>query len=97
MSVWAGEQPWSLRRRAATAIALLAFLSLGFGYYRLCIATGYVMAWSFLAGFLPAMPIAAIAAKTRRTGWSRIADAAAFAIYFWFSGLLPGWKTDFEA
>jgi outer membrane protein assembly factor BamB len=97
VSVWAGVQPWSLRRRGATALALLAFVSLGYGYYRLCTATGYVMAWSFLAGFLPAMPFAAIAAKTRRRWLSRIADAVAFAIYFWFSGLLPGWKTDFEA
>jgi len=92
VSVWAGEQPWSLRRRGITALALLAFLTLGYAYYRLCLATGFVMGWCFLAGFLPAMPVAAIAAKTNRR-WLRFAsDAVAFGIYFWCSGLLPAWK-----
>lgn len=92
VSVWAGEQPWSLRRRAATGAVLLAFLTLAYGYYQLCVATGFVMAWSFLAGFLPAMPVAALAAKSRRRWLGWLADAVAFAAYFWCSGLLPDWK-----
>ena len=94
--IWAGLQPWSLRRRLASGIAILAFLGLCYGYYRLCTATGYVMAWSYLAGFLPAMPLAVLAAKTNRWWIRWLADAAGFAIYFWCSGLLPSWKAAFE-
>ena len=91
ISVWAGLQPWSLRRRFWSGLSILGFLGLGYGYYKLCSATGYVMGWSFLVGFLPAMPAAVLAVKTRHRwlGWT--ADAMGFAVYFWCSGLLPGW------
>jgi hypothetical protein len=90
--VWAearrGEQGPRLAARAVT----LLFLAACYGYYRLCWEVGYVVAWGFLAGFLPAAPAAVIAARAR-TPWVKwSADAAAFAVYFWASGLLPGWK-----
>ena len=55
-------------------------------------AIGYVMGWSFLAGFLSAMPIAVLAVKSRMWWLSWSAEAVGFAVYFWCSGLLPGWK-----
>jgi outer membrane protein assembly factor BamB len=96
ISAWAGNEPWSLRRRGATAAALVVFLGLGYGYFRLCSATGFVIGWSFLAGFLPAMPLAAFAAKTRLRWLAGVLDLAAFVVYFWFSGLLPTWKSGWE-
>lgn len=71
---------------------LVLFVVICYGYYRLCLSIGYVMAWGFLGGFLPAAPFAIIATRTRHR-WLRLAmDALAFTVYFWFSGLLPAWK-----
>jgi len=42
------------------------------------------------------MPAAALAVETRRCWLSLLAEGAAFAIYFWCSGLLPMWKGDWE-
>jgi hypothetical protein len=51
-----------------------------------------VLAWGFLAGFLPAAPLAVLAARVR-WWWLRMpADAAAFTTFYWAGGLLPGWK-----
>ena len=94
--IWAGLKPWSLRRRLVSGLAILSFIALCYGYYRLCVATGYVMGWSYLAGFLPAMPLTVLAAKTQRPWLRWVADAAGFAVYFWCSGLLPGWKSALE-
>jgi outer membrane protein assembly factor BamB len=80
------------RPRLAARGVLLLFLALCYGYYRLCLEVGYVMAWSFLAGFLPIVPIAVVAARTRRAWLRALADGAAFTAYYWLSGLLPGWK-----
>lgn len=95
VSAWAGLQPWSLRRRLWSGLAILTFGALGFGYYNLCLAVGYVMGWGYLAGFLPAMPFAVLAVKARRQWLSWPADVAGFAVYFWCSGLFPGWKAAF--
>jgi hypothetical protein len=94
MSDWAGQQPWSLRRRLWSGLSVLAFVALCYSYYRLCVATGYVMGWSFLAGFLPAMPAAVVAVKSRRRYLAWTADVVGFVVYFWCSGLLPGWKAN---
>ena len=55
-------------------------------------AVGYVMAWGFLAGLLPAAPVAIVAAYSQRRWLSVPAEGIAFAAYFWAGGLLPGWK-----
>lgn len=92
--VWAEAMPDRGRGwpRLAARVAVLWFVAVCYGYYRLCLEVGYTMAWGFLAGFLPAAPAAVVAAKARRTWVRVIADAAGFVAYFWASGLLPGWK-----
>jgi outer membrane protein assembly factor BamB len=91
-SVWAEVQPNKRRSRMVSRLVMLAFLAICFGYYRLCMAVGYVMAWGFLAGFLPAAPAAIVAARSRRVWIKVIADVVGFAIYFWFSAMMPAWK-----
>jgi outer membrane protein assembly factor BamB len=88
----AGSRPRTTRTRATSGGVTLLFLGLCLGYYRLCVVTGYVMAWGFLAGFLPAAPFAVVAVGANRRWVRTLADAAGFAVYFWASGLLPGWK-----
>ena len=92
VGAWAKVPPKRMGRRIAARAALLAFLALGFGYYRLCLAVGYVMAWGFLAGLLPAAPAALVAAHARNRWLRMFAEVGAFPVYFWASGLLPGWK-----
>ena len=88
--VWARDR--GRRERVAARAALALFAVACYGYYRLCLAVGYVMAWGFLAGLLPAAPFALGAARATDRGVRAAADAAGFAVYFWASGLLPGWK-----
>jgi hypothetical protein len=91
--VWA--EAWPGRRpRLAARLVTLAFLGLCYGYYRLCLAVGYPVAWGFLAGFLPAALPAVLAARGRRWWLRAPAEAVAFAVYFWAGGLLPGWKVE---
>jgi len=95
VSDWAGRRPRSWRNRLPSAAMAFAFIGLCYGYYKLCAAIGYVIAWGFLAGFLPAMPVAVVAIRGRRRRLCWLADGAGFAIYFWCSALLPGWKSHF--
>jgi outer membrane protein assembly factor BamB len=90
--VWAESQPAKNRPRLVSRGVMLLFLALCYGYYRLCLAVGYVMAWGFLGGFLPAAPFAIVATKARRRAVALLADAVAFTVYFWASGMLPGLK-----
>jgi outer membrane protein assembly factor BamB len=92
VGAWAEARPGQRRPRLAARAALLLFLTGCYGYYRLCLAVGYVMAWSFLTGFVPAAPAAIIAARTRRPWLRTFADVVGFSVYFWTSGLFPGWK-----
>lgn len=82
----------SWRARLAARLLLVAFAALCYGYYRLCLAVGYVMAWGFLAGLLPAIPFAVAAARAGNRWVRAAAEVLGFAVYFWASGLLPGWK-----
>jgi hypothetical protein len=80
------------RCRLLARLALLLFGGFCCGYFRLCLAVGYAMAWSFLGGFVVAAPFALIAVRAQRR-WVRWgANAIGFTIYFWVSGLMPGWK-----
>jgi outer membrane protein assembly factor BamB len=88
----AGARPRDRRVQwAARAVGLL-FVGLCFGYYQACVAVGYLMAWSFLAGFLPAAPAAVVAARSNRAWVGFLADGVGFSVFFWAGGLLPGWK-----
>jgi hypothetical protein len=89
---WAESKKEKGRPRIASRLVTLAFLALCFGYYRLCLAVGYVVVWGYLAGFLPAALPAVVAARARRPWLAAAADVAAFAVYFWTSGLLPAYK-----
>lgn len=80
------------KRQVAPRLALFAFTAVCWGYYRLCLAVGFAMAWGFLAGFVPAAPFAVVATRTERAWVRWTADVLGFGVYFWASGLLPGWK-----
>jgi outer membrane protein assembly factor BamB len=83
-------QGW--RHRLAGRTALLLFVALCYGYYRLCIAIGYAAAWGFLAGFLPALPFAVLAQRAEGRTLRWVWECSAFVAFFWTSGLLPRWK-----
>jgi outer membrane protein assembly factor BamB len=84
------------RHQVFARLALLAFVVICLGYYRLCQEVGYAMGWGFLAGFLPVLP-ALVWIDRRIKGRLRIlAEFLSFAIYFWSSGVIPGLKSSFE-
>jgi outer membrane protein assembly factor BamB len=89
---WAEVRPPRRGRRMAARGMMLLLLLLCYGYYQLCLAAGYVVAWGFLAGLLPAAPVAILASYSRRRWLSVPAEVVGFAVYFWAGGLLPGWK-----
>ncbi|CAN5154222.1 hypothetical protein BH11PLA2_BH11PLA2_43760 [soil metagenome] len=82
------------RHQVFARLALLLFIGLCFAYYRLCMAVGYALAWGFLGGFVPALPIVILALRTTNRPRRWLLELLAFAVYFWFSGFIPGWKTD---
>jgi len=87
-----GQRLTGWRRQVAARLGLLLFAVLCYGYFLLCMAVGYALAWGFLAGFLPAAPFAVAAVRAKR-GWLRwTAEGVGFVVYFGVSGLLPGWK-----
>ncbi len=89
---WVEAQPKKKRLRWASRLLTLLFLAFCVGYFLLCQAIGYTLAWSFLAGFLPAAPAAILAARARRWWIKVLAEIVAFAAFFWVAGLLPTWK-----
>lgn len=90
----AGRPAVGWRHQVGARAGLLAFLGLCYGYYRLCLVVGYPVGWGFLLGLLPAAPPVVIAARSRRWWVRWAADAVGFAVYFWASGLAPGWKAE---
>jgi outer membrane protein assembly factor BamB len=92
--VWAEAKAEKKVPRRVSRVVTLLFLAAGYGYYRLCLAVGYVMGWAFLAGFLPAAPFAIVAARVRSWWVSVLADSMAFSVFFWVAGLLPGLKEE---
>ncbi|QEL19043.1 outer membrane protein assembly factor BamB family protein [Limnoglobus roseus] len=92
--LWVGvgrsSQGW--RRQVAARVGLLLFATACYGYYRLCLAVGFAMAWGFLIGFFPAAPFAVAAARLKNKWLWGLAEVLGFAVYFWSSGLVPGWK-----
>ena len=80
-----------IRLRSTAALAL--FLAICAGYYKLCAAIDFPIGWCFLIGFVPAAPASALAAKQKRWWLRWLLDALGFAIFFFFGGLLPEWKS----
>lgn len=80
------------RHQVVARLALALFVALCYGYYLLCMAVGYAMAWGFLGGFVPALPLAVAADRAGSPTVRRVLDALGFAVYFWTSAFLPGWK-----
>jgi hypothetical protein len=89
-----GRSATAHRDRVLARLTLLAFVAGCYGYYRLCLAVGYAMAWGYLAGFVVALPFAVTASRVSDRRLRLVADAAGFTAYFWASGLLPGWKAE---
>ena len=50
------------------------------------------LATAAAVGFVPAAPLAWLAARSKRVPVVWIADGLGFAIYFWISGSMSGWK-----
>jgi hypothetical protein len=77
---------------------VVAFLSVCTLYFTLCRQFGYAIEWSFLVGFLPAFPLAAVAARFmtgRHKLWSLIiflCSLISFSAYFWSSVAFIKWK-----
>lgn len=80
------------RRQVFGRLALLLFITLCYGYYHLCMAVGYAMAWGFLFGFVPALPFAVLANRVANPKLRWLLDGLGFVIYFWMSALFPGFK-----
>jgi outer membrane protein assembly factor BamB len=80
------------RHQVLARLALVLFVALCYGYYRLCTAVGYAMAWGFLGGFVPALPVAVIASRAGNPKTRWLLDVIGFAVYFLTSASIPGWK-----
>jgi hypothetical protein len=83
------------RRQLAGRSALLSFVAMCYGYYRLCVVVGYAMAWGFLLGFVPALPFAVLASRTSNARLRWLLDIVGFVVYFWASALFPSVKDRF--
>lgn len=80
------------RHQILGRLALTLFVALCYGYFRLCMAVGYAVAWGFLGGFVLALPIAVIANRVERSIIRWPLEVLSFAVYFWISAFIPGWK-----
>lgn len=68
-------------------MAVLGLIAVSYGYFELCKTVGMFVAWSFLAGYLPAFPLAYLAARAEMrqrpcwqvAGWTILA----FTLFFW--------------
>jgi hypothetical protein len=80
------------RHQILTRLALVLLITPCYCYYRLCMAVGYTLAWGFLGGFLPALPVAIIANRAGNRTIRTLIELLGFAVYFWSSAFIPGWK-----
>ena len=96
---WAESQPPPFRRRSRwwSRLAGLSLIATSGLYFHLCRRLGLSIEWGFLAGFLPAFPVAALAARglLARHRFALLTDllcaAASFSAYFWSCGLFLKW------
>ena len=96
---WAESQPQPARRKARwlSRLAGLSLLATSGLYFHLCRRLGLSIEWGFLAGFLPAFPVAALCARglLARHRFAITTDllcaAVSFSAYFWSCGLFLKW------
>lgn len=95
---WAESGPEPRQRRWWSRGSGLLFVATCLLYFHLCRSLGYAIEWSFLTGFLPAFPVAAIASRYLTSGhrWWLMRDLMAsmtsFSAYFWFSVIFIKWR-----
>jgi hypothetical protein len=92
MSIGLDRHAHGWRHQVVARLALLLFTALCYGYYRLCMAVGYAMAWGFLVGFVPALPFGVFANRIANQKLRWLLDGLGFVVYFWISALIPGFK-----
>jgi hypothetical protein len=87
--LWSGEKLDHKKSRRISRLVGLLFLAICFGYYLLCRQLSLVIEWTFLIGFLPASPVAIVAARRLlrdpRSPLGFFWVFLAFAVYFWGS------------
>lgn len=96
---WAESQPLPARRRArwGSRMAGLSLMATSGLYFHLCRRLGMSIEWGFLTGFLPAFPVAALAARGLLARWrlflltDLLCAAASFTVYFWSCGWFLKW------
>ncbi len=96
---WAESQPQPARRKArwGSRLAGLSLLATSGLYFHLCRRLGLSIEWGFLAGFLPAFPVAALCARglLARHRFAPVTDflcaVVSFSVYFWSCGLFLKW------
>ena len=96
---WAESQPEPQRRQARwwSRLAGLGLIATSGLYFHLCRRLGLSIEWGFLAGFLPAFPVAALAARGLLARWrlfpltDLLCAAASFTAYFWSCGWFLKW------
>jgi outer membrane protein assembly factor BamB len=96
---WAESQPAPQRRKArwGSRFAGLGLIATSGLYFHLCRRLGLSIEWGFLAGFLPAFPVAALAARGLMARWrlflltDLLFAAASFTAYFWSCGWFLKW------
>ena len=96
---WAESQPVLQRRKARwwSRLAGLGLIATSGLYFHLCRRLGLSIEWGFLAGFLPAFPIVALAARGLLNRWRLflltdfLCAAISFTVYFYSCGLFLKW------
>lgn len=85
-----GRSPWT------SMLAACFFIVVCLGYFLVCRRLSLATEWAFLAGFVPAWPIAIPAAYRLRHNdrpWANLAwTLAAFSVYFWSVGAYLIWR-----
>jgi len=95
---WAERSDNRFRARWVSRGCGLSFIAVSLLYFHLCRSLGYAIEWSFLVGFLPAFPVAAVAARfltTRPRFWPAldlIVSVISFSAFFWSSVIFIKWK-----
>ncbi|HUU92142.1 MAG TPA: hypothetical protein VM238_13145, partial [Phycisphaerae bacterium] len=90
-----GSEMKRARWHSRAAIVGLAVLCGVYAY--LCRELAIMMGYGFLAGLVPAFPVAALAAwrmRVRQRAWADLLwTAVSFSAYFWASAAFTVWKT----
>lgn len=94
---WCEQQPDKRRARWWSRGAGLFLIAVSILYFHLCRTLGLSIEWSYLIGFLPAFPIAALCARplVSRHRYVMVVDpilaAVSFSAYFWACAWFMKW------